>query len=103
MKYEILQNEYKTFYTMLLDSEVLRKALDSLPDELTLDADINKDKPAGIMNKETLTMNPNMYPPLKTVKERKEELDRQILIIKARVKEILKELIAVLELEGKGL
>ncbi len=96
MKLTTLWEEYKLFYGRLLDLKVLRRSLDELPDNLALTLSFEKNQPGGIIKDGLMTTFPKPQIP-KTVAERRVELDRDIQILGARVKQIKVEIIKELE------
>ena len=96
MKLKILYNQLEHFTEMLISLKTLRDSLNELPDEMELTVSFEKDKnqPGGMIKDGQLIINRPQT--IKTVAQRKEELDRDIQIVGARVKvlklEIIKEL-----------
>lgn len=94
MKLTYLIEQLKLFYGTLVDIKVLRESLNELPDDLELTISYEK-APGGVMKNGQILLNQNITP--KTVGQRKKELDNDIKILGARVRQIKLQMIKELE------
>lgn len=96
MRLKILFDEYTAFYAVLVDVEVLLKALADLPGDLELTVS-QRQEPAGFFVVDSSQEKKPAVLINKTVAERLKELERDKIILTARVKTIKEEIIKELQ------
>jgi len=98
MDLNVLFSQYKHFNEILIASETLRESLNELPDDMELTVSFEKmeGQPGGVIKNGQVILNKLPKKP-KTVAERKQELDNDIKIVKARVGQLKRAMVKELQ------